>query len=143
MSPDHNAAPTDFDAISGRWRVAHRRPNARLASCTEWTTFSGMSTTRTVLEGYGNVEDSVLGFPDGPVRAIALRSFDPESRRRANGWLDGRSPHQLDAHGIASSSRNRGQSAVLRHRKDLGQPTAARQPGTLSQGAGAKPRNVV
>jgi len=96
MSPDPNAAPTDFDFIIGRWRFAHRRLNARLAGCTEWTTFTGTSTTRKVLEGYGNVEDNVLDFPDGPVRVLALRSFDPESRRWAIWWLDGRSPHQLD-----------------------------------------------
>lgn len=113
MSPDHNAAPTDFDAIKSRWRVAHCRLNARLAGCTDWTTLASTSTTRKVLEGDGNVEDNVLDFPEGPVRALALGSFNPESRRWAIWWVDGRSPHQLDMSLIDGFSESRGQRTAL------------------------------
>lgn len=88
--------PADFDFIIGHWVVEHRRLNARLQGCTDWTHFSGTCSTHQILEGFGNVEDNVLNFPDGPVRAAALRSFDAQTGQWAIWWLDGRSPHRLD-----------------------------------------------
>lgn len=88
--------PSDFDFIIGDWHVQHRRLNARLAGCTDWTEFSGTSSTRKILGGFGNVEDNVLKFPDGDVSAIALRSFNERSQQWAIWWLDRRSPHHLD-----------------------------------------------
>ena len=95
--PEMTAAPTDFDFIIGDWKVQHRRLNARLTGCTEWTEFEGLSSTRKILGGFGNVEDNVLRFPEGEVRAAAFRSFDRSTRTWSIWWLDGRSPHQLDA----------------------------------------------
>lgn len=89
-------APDHFDFIIGRWRVAHRRLNARLQGCTEWTEFAGTSSTHKILGGFGNLEDNVLHFPDGDVRAAALRSYDPQTQAWAIWWLDARAPHHLD-----------------------------------------------
>lgn len=88
--------PGDFDFIIGHWQVRHRRLNARLSGSTEWTEFFGTSSTRKILEGFGNVEDNVLDFPEGSVRAAAFRSFDAESQSWSIWWLDGRLPHKLD-----------------------------------------------
>jgi hypothetical protein len=91
------AAPSaDFDFIIGDWHVIHRRLNARLSGCTEWTEFAGLNSTRKILGGFGNVEDNLLRFPDGDVRAAAFRSFNAETQQWAIWWLDGRRPHQLD-----------------------------------------------
>lgn len=87
---------SDFDFIIGHWRVRHRRLNARLCGCTEWTEFNGRTTTQKILGGLGNVEDNVLGFPDGEVRAAAFRSFDPATRTWAIWWLSDQAPHSLD-----------------------------------------------
>lgn len=138
MSPDHDAVPTDFEFIIRRWRVVHRRLDARLAGCTGWTTFSGTSTTREVLEGYGDVEDNRLDFCDGAVRALGLRVVDPASRRKAIEWLDGRSNHPLDVPVIDGFSENRGRRTVLRHREERGQRMPVRYPGALSRDVGAK-----
>lgn len=97
-------APTDFDFIIGTWRVAHRRLNERLAGCSTWTEFYGTTTTTRLMQGFGNVEDNLLHFPDGDVRAIALRSFDPASKAWAIWWLDGRAPHKLDVPVVGSFS---------------------------------------
>lgn len=97
MSISHvPVAPSDFDFIIGHWRVKHRRLNARLCGCTEWTEFLGHTATHKILDGFGNVEDNILHFPEGDVRAAALRSFDPATETWAIWWLDGRSPHMLD-----------------------------------------------
>lgn len=94
--PITSDAPSDFDFIIGTWRVRHRRLNARLSGCTEWTEFDGVSSTTKILGGFGNVEDNLLNFPEGPVRAVAVRSYDSASRTWSIWWLDGRNPHNLD-----------------------------------------------
>jgi len=91
-----NDAPTDFAFAVGDWRVTHRRLRERLVGCTEWVEFQGEMSTRPVLGGFGNIEDNLLHLPEGPYRAIALRSFDPRSRQWAIWWLDARAPHQID-----------------------------------------------
>jgi hypothetical protein len=93
LNPD---APHDFDFIVGDWQVRHRRLNARLVGCTDWTEFQGLSSTRPTLGGYGNVEDNLLHLPEGDVRALAMRSFDAASRSWSIWWLDARNPHRLD-----------------------------------------------
>jgi len=89
-------APTDFDFVIGDWRVTHRRLKERLAGCNDWIEFDGAMSTRKILGGYGNLEDNVLHFPEGDVRAVALRSYDREARTWSIWWLDGRFPGKLD-----------------------------------------------
>jgi hypothetical protein len=89
-------APSDFDFAIGDWRVKHRRLRERLVGCTEWIEFDGEMSTRKVLGGYGNVEDNLLHLPEGPYRALALRSFDLHSKKWAIWWLDARAPGQID-----------------------------------------------
>ena len=90
------AAPSDFDFMIGEWRVNHRRLNSRLTGCTDWTEFKGTSSTRTILGGFGNVEDNILMFSEGEVKAAAFRSFNETSADWAIWWLDHRVPHRLD-----------------------------------------------
>jgi len=90
------SAPKDFDFIIGDWHVAHRRLKSRLTHCTEWVEFSGLSSTRKILGGFGNLEDNRLFFPEGEVRAVALRSFDSKSKTWSIWWLDGSKPDRLD-----------------------------------------------
>lgn len=99
---------SDFDFIIGDWEVKHRRLNARLVGCADWTEFVGTSSTRKILQGFGNVEDNVLCFPEGPIRAAAFRSFDGVSKRWAIWWLDGRAPHHLDVPVIGGFSGTTG-----------------------------------
>ena len=96
--------PPDFDFIIGTWQVSHRRLNARLQGCKDWTEFQGTSATRKILGGFGNVEDNVLHFPEGDVRAAAIRSYDPKTRTWAIWWLDGRAPQSLDPPMVGSFS---------------------------------------
>jgi hypothetical protein len=95
LQPDPSA-PKDFDFIIGSWRVRHRRLNARLCGCTEWTEFDGLSSTAHILGGFGNLEDNVLGFPEGAVRAAAMRSYSADTQTWSIWWLDGRNPGRLD-----------------------------------------------
>lgn len=95
-TPNKPNAPTDFDFIIGDWQVRHRRLNSRLTGCSDWTEFSGLSSTRKILGGFGNLEDNVLRFPEGEVLAAAVRSYNQDEGSWAIWWLDRRHPHQLD-----------------------------------------------
>lgn len=94
--PPDQAAPADFDFIIGDWRVEHHRLNARMCGCAEWTDFEGLSSTSKILGGFGNLEDNILRFPEGSVRAVAMRSYCRKSGEWSIWWLDGRNPIQLD-----------------------------------------------
>jgi len=107
LPPEPNA-PTDFDFIIGDWTVKHRRLNARLQGCEEWTSFSGRSSTVRTLGGFGNLEDNILDFPDGRVRALAMRSYSRETRTWSIWWLDGRTPTSLDVPVVGKFSDNVG-----------------------------------
>lgn len=90
------SAATDFDFEIGQWRVRHRRLRERLTGCTDWDEFDGTSDMRPVLGGSGNIEDNLLEFPSGPVRAIAIRSFDADLGTWAIWWLASTDPHRID-----------------------------------------------
>ena len=102
------AAPSDFDFIIGHWDVRHCRLKARLSGCTDWFEFAGLSSTQKILGGFGNVEDNVLGFPDGEVRAAAFRSFNTDTQTWAIWWLSRQAPHSLDVPVTGSFSGNVG-----------------------------------
>jgi len=89
-------APRDFDFAIGDWRVHHRRLKDRLAGCTEWEEFQGLSSTRKILGGFGNVEDNQILLPEESYRAVAVRSFDRDNQAWSIWWLGGRFPGALD-----------------------------------------------
>ncbi|MHA6300195.1 DUF1579 domain-containing protein [Devosia sp. CAU 1758] len=91
-----SAISPDFDFEIGNWHVQHRRLRARLVACDEWDVFNGVSETRLVLGGNGNVEDNLLETPTGLVRAIALRSYNPQQKSWAIWWLSSADPHRLE-----------------------------------------------
>lgn len=93
IAPD---APKDFDFVIGDWAVKHRRLKQRLQGCNEWIEFEGESSTRRTLGGFGNLEDNLLHFPQGSFHAVALRSYNRESKKWSIWWLDGRFPDALD-----------------------------------------------
>jgi hypothetical protein len=61
------------------------------------------------MAGYSNVEDNIIEIPSGTYRAVALRSFDSHSGSWAIWWLDGRSPHTLEAPVIGRFSNGIGE----------------------------------
>jgi hypothetical protein len=80
----------DFDFLTGRWRVEHRRLRHRLAGDETWDEFAGECECRALLEGLVNVDDNYLGLPTGGYRAVSLRRFHPASRLWSIWWIDGR-----------------------------------------------------
>jgi hypothetical protein len=89
------SAVHDFDFYIGAWRVHHRRLMERLAGNDEWQEFEGTSTAWPILDGAGNIDDTVLVLPAGTYRAVSLRTFDPARQRWSIWWLDGRDRSRL------------------------------------------------
>jgi hypothetical protein len=69
--PSTSHGENDFDFFIGHWQVAHHRLQERL-------------------------DDNMLQLPDGPYRAVTLRTFDTDKQQWSIWWLDGRYPGQLD-----------------------------------------------
>lgn len=86
----------DFDFAIGSWSVAHRRLNNVFSETDDWIEFVGTSTTRKILGGFGNLEENVLHFPDSSFNAIAIRSYNKDTKQWSIWWLDGRFPGSID-----------------------------------------------
>ncbi len=94
LSESHSK--NDFDFFIGSWRVAHRRLQERLVNCKVWVDFEGTSNVQKILGGMGNMDDNMLHLPEGPYRAVTLRTFDADKQQWSIWWLDGRLPARLD-----------------------------------------------
>ena len=86
----------DWEWLTGNWDVLHHRLKKRLAGNDEWDDFKGKSAFWHTLGGLGNIDDNLLYLPAGAYRAISLRAFDPQTRKWAIWWLDGRTAAKLD-----------------------------------------------
>jgi len=87
---------SDFDFIIGDWDIKHRRLKSILKGCDEWIEFSGISSAIKTLAGNGNIEEHTLELPEATFSAIAIRSFNEQSKQWAIWWLDGRTPDVID-----------------------------------------------
>ena len=93
--PKLPGANTDFDFLVGTWTVKHRHLRERLVGSKAWDEFGGSFTNWPLLGGHGNVGDNVMEFPDGTVRGVGLRAFDPKTNQWLSWWLDGRNPSTI------------------------------------------------
>lgn len=85
MQPQ-NDGRNDFDFLIGDWKVHHRALKARLKGATEWMEFEGEMVSRKILNGLGNLDENIIQRETGPVQAITLRLFNPESREWSIYW---------------------------------------------------------
>ncbi|HEU5440017.1 MAG TPA: hypothetical protein VFU88_12065 [Ktedonobacterales bacterium] len=71
----------DFDFLVGRWNVHHWRLRERLNHSTSWEEFEGTTVDRFILGGLGNIGEAELTRASGPLEAMSIRLFDPQSRQ--------------------------------------------------------------
>lgn len=76
----------DFDFLIGTWKVHHRTLKKRLHGSTEWVEFEGDTVSRKILNGLGIMDDNLIHAKTGPVHAMALRLFNPESKEWSIYW---------------------------------------------------------
>src|ERR1044071_6051781 len=64
----------DFDFLFGEWRIHSRRLKTRLAGGNDWEEFEGSLASRSYMDGWANVDDTVFHTPEGPYRGVAPRA---------------------------------------------------------------------
>jgi hypothetical protein len=92
----------DFDFEIGDWAVKHVKQKDILNRSKELIEFDGISSTKKILGGLGNIEENHLNIPNCSFHAIALRSFNPKTKLWSIWWLDGRFPDNLDVPVVGS-----------------------------------------
>jgi len=75
-----------FDFLHGRWRIRNRRLRRPLTGSSGWYEFDGSSIERPFWDGQGNLEEYVANSPEGRIRGLALRLYDPRSRQWSIHW---------------------------------------------------------
>ncbi|HEX6536443.1 MAG TPA: hypothetical protein VF041_17765 [Gemmatimonadaceae bacterium] len=136
----------DFDLLHGTWRVHNRRLRDPLTGSTEWYEFDGHVTERPVLGGQGNLEEYEATLPDGgAIRAVALRLYQPKTRRwtihwsnAATGTLDAPMTGTFrDGRGVFYGQEDyQGRMILLRFHWTSGGPDAARWEQAFSADGG-------
>jgi hypothetical protein len=63
----------DFDFLVGRWNVANRRLEQRLAGSDNWTEFPATAEIRSLFDGAANIDE--ITFSDG-TKGLTLRLYD-------------------------------------------------------------------
>jgi hypothetical protein len=85
-------ATSDFDFLTGTWRVQHRKLRSRLTGCTDWDEFESSFEARTHLNGLVSVDEGALTGLDGAeYRGMTFRTYDVAAGAWLLHWFDSRS----------------------------------------------------
>lgn len=87
----------DFDRYMGTWNIAHRRLKNPLHHSHAWYTFTGTMDLRPLWGGLANIDDNVLNYAQGNVRAITIRFYDTKMHLWSIYWATDKSGLGLPA----------------------------------------------
>jgi hypothetical protein len=87
-----NSSSRDFEFLTGKWKMQHRRLNQRLEGCKEWTQFESWDENYgAILNGIGNTDiyytTSMPGMQGKPFQGFTLRLFDEKTRLWSLYWV--------------------------------------------------------
>ena len=78
----------DFDFLSGKWTIRHRRLDKCMVGCDQWTTFETDYEAWQLLAGLANA-DRVFGhFNNKPFEGASVRTYDPVLKEWTIYWMD-------------------------------------------------------
>ncbi len=80
---------SDFDFLTGTWRVRHRKLRARLAGCTDWDEFESSFDAHTQLGGLVSIDEGALPQPSA-YRGMTFRTYDVAAGEWLLHWFDSR-----------------------------------------------------
>lgn len=66
----------DFDFLVGDWRVHSHKLKEPLSGHQDWIEFGGTVSSRRLMEGRANVDDTMFNMPGGIYRGVAPRAYD-------------------------------------------------------------------
>lgn len=82
-------SPGDFDFLTGRWHVKHRKLRSRLTASREWVEETGTCRGFTLADGVVSVDE--FDFPSSGIKGCSLRNLDREAGRWTIHWTTNRS----------------------------------------------------
>lgn len=80
---------SDFDFLTGTWKVRNRKLRSWLTGCTDWDEFDNTFEARTHFNGGISIDEGGLPHPT-PYRGMTFRVYDVEAREWALHWFDSR-----------------------------------------------------
>jgi hypothetical protein len=78
----------DFDVLTGKWKMYHKKLRSRLSNSNEWIDLESMDVNYgTILKGIGNTDLYKATFDGAPFEGFTLRLFNPETRLWSLYWV--------------------------------------------------------
>ncbi len=88
ITPSDASSHNDFDFYVGQWHIVNRKLKTRLNGCSEWIEFEAQQEMRTMLNGYGNIDNFKTTVNGQSFEGMTLRLFDPATRLWSIYWAD-------------------------------------------------------
>ena len=107
-APSRAEGPADFDFILGSWTIKNRVLDKPLTGSSTWYEFDSTSVNRPVWGGTANVEEWDGTSPKGHIQGLAVRIYDPATKRWSIYWADRRTA-TMGAPVVGSFTNGRGE----------------------------------
>lgn len=83
-----NSSPHDFDFLTGKWKMYHRKLKDRLVDSHEWNDLESIDENYgSILSGIGNTDLYTATFDGQPFEGFTLRLFNPETKLWSLYWV--------------------------------------------------------
>ena len=105
ITATETSSESDYDFLTGKWKVLNSKLKTRLNNCEEWDEFESTLEMNKILMGLGNRESYAATINGKPFEAIAIRLFSPDTRLWTDYWIDNNNP-AMDGHPVAGSFEN-------------------------------------
>ena len=88
LTASKSSSKHDFDFLTGRWKMYHKRLKARLSNSIEWEDLESTDVNYgPILGGIGNTDLYRATFGGKPFEGFTLRLFDPKTRLWSLYWV--------------------------------------------------------
>lgn len=88
ITPSPKSSGHDFDFLTGRWTMYHKKLNSRLSNNNEWIDLVSEDINYgTILNGLGNTDLYKAVFDGKPFEGFTLRLFSPKTRLWSLYWV--------------------------------------------------------
>ncbi|HYI77589.1 MAG TPA: hypothetical protein VEW65_08190, partial [Chryseolinea sp.] len=83
-----NSSHDDFDVLTGKWKMYHKKLKSRLNNSNEWVDLESMDVNYgPILNGIGNTDLYKATFDGNPFEGFTLRLFNPETKLWSLYWV--------------------------------------------------------
>ncbi|WP_240643129.1 hypothetical protein [Sinomicrobium pectinilyticum] len=88
IKASETSSHNDFDMLTGKWKMYHKKLKFRLSNNNEWIYLESVDENYgTILQGIGNTDLYRATFDGEPFEGFTLRLFDPETKLWSLYWV--------------------------------------------------------